>query len=948
MGITAMALTDINNSSGTVDFVNACIRKGIKPVAGMEFRQGNRLLFVCLARNPDGFNEINRFRTEVNLGKVQLSARAPGWENVFVIYPLENLPAVFRENEYAGIRPAEAGRLIKTNIPAGKRVALQPVTFDTPEDFILHQNLRAIDHNLLLNRLKPGMTATADETFPSPATLMRAFARFPEIPENSRQLLEKCNIHFDFPKNKVSFTSTRAEDFLLLEKLANEGFRYRYGENNPQAHRRLLNELEVIKNLDFAAYFLITHDIIRYAMRQGIHHVGRGSGANSLVAYCLRITDVDPMALGLYFERFMNPKRTSPPDFDIDFSWKEREQIQHYVFQRYPEGHVALLGTTVTFKKRSVYRELAKVHGLPKDETDRLAAHPEQEASAGKWQRHIHHLAQRLAGFPNQRSIHAGGILISEKPLYYFTALDLPPKGMPVTQWDMYVAEMLGFEKLDILSQRGIGHLQEAVEIITRNHRVQPDIHNMNALKTDEKTKSLLRRGETIGCFYIESPAMRGLLKKLHCDDYKTLVAASSIIRPGVARSGMMREYIRRFHHPQNFKYLHPVFREQLGETYGVMVYQEDVLKVCHHFAGLDLADADILRRAMSGKYRGKAEFLRIKNKFFEKSRKQGHPDKIIAEVWRQIESFAGYSFSKAHSASYAVESFQSLFLKAHFPMDFMVAVINNFGGFYPTWVYFNELRRLGGDIHLPCVNHSRQKTGLRGNRIFIGFTHIKGIEKKTVARILSSREEKGPFRSLADFVHKVEPGLEQLILLIRTGALRFTGKNKPELLWEAHFSAKADTGRTTGSTLFDTTQKSFSLPRLATSKTEDAYDELELLGFPVSLNWFDLLQTRFRGEIYAGEMMQFAGKTVRMLGLLVTIKNVRTQRNETMHFATFIDARGEMFDTIHFPPALKRYPFRGNGIYLLLGKVTEEFNYATLEVQKMAKMPLTPDPRES
>jgi DNA polymerase III alpha subunit len=585
------------------------------------------------------------------------------------------------------------------------------------------------------------------------------------------------------------------------------------------------------------------------------------------------------------------------------------------------------------------------VHGLPKEEIDRLTAYPERETAAGALQKHIGELAQRIAGFPHERSIHAGGVLISEKPIFFSTALDLPPKGLPVTQWDMYTAEKLGFEKWDILSQRGIGHIQEAVEIIRKNHGVTIDIHQTEQFKTDEKARSLLRNGETIGCFYIESPAMRSLLKKLHCDDYLTLVAASSIIRPGVARSGMMRKYIERFHHPESFRYLHPVLKEQLHETYGVMVYQEDVLKVCHHYAGLDLADADILRRAMSGKYRGKQEFLRIKDKFFEKSRAKGRPEKVTREVWRQIESFAGYSFSKAHSASYAVESFQSLYLKAHFPLEFMVAVINNFGGFYPTWVYFNEIRRLGGRIHLPCVNRSSVKTGINGKDVFMGFIHIKGLERRIMERIVSERKAGGNFTGLEDFVRRVTPGIEQLTLLIRAGALRFTGKNKPQLLWESHMQIKSAETSPETLRLFPSEPKKFRLPPLESNTLQDAKDETELLGFPVSLSLFDLLQTRFRGEIKAAEMAEKNGKTVRMTGWLVTRKHVRTQRNDIMDFATFLDDRGDMFDTVHFPATLKKYPFRGNGIYLLSGQVVTEFGYASLRVEKMAKLPLKPDP---
>ena len=232
----------------------------------------------------------------------------------------------------------------------------------------------------------------------------------------------------------------------------------------------------------------------------------------------------------------------------------------------------------------------------------------------------------------------------------------------------MYLAEDIGFEKLDILSQRGIGHIKDAAEIIYKNKGVKIDVHEVEKFKKNEKVQQQLKSGDTIGCFYIESPAMRGLLKKLHCQDYLTLVAASSIIRPGVASSGMMKEYISRFHQPNGFKYLHPVMEEQLKETFGVMVYQEDVLKVGHFFGGLDLADADVLRRMMSGKSRNKKHLNEIADKYYAHCKHAGYSDTLAKEVWRQIESFAGYSFSKAHSASYAVESFQSLYLKTFFP----------------------------------------------------------------------------------------------------------------------------------------------------------------------------------------------------------------------------------------------------------------------------------------
>ncbi len=949
--VEALALTDINNSSGTIDFVKACREKGIKPIGGMEFREGDELLFTALARNNEGFRELNEYMSTINLGEQEHSETAPDFPNAYVIYPFgKKLSRRLKANEFTGVKPSQARKLIAAaKEELLKMVVFQPVSFQDEQNFYLHKNLRAIDHNLLLSHLTPAMHAAPDEHFLPEGTFRRAFGSYPAVLQNTRNLLDDCRIDFDFDniKNKKTFTGSRYDDKVLLEKLARDGFKYRYGSKSKLAETRLNSELAVIHKLGFSAYFLITWDIIRYSMSRGFYHVGRGSGANSVVAYCLKITDVDPIELNLYFERFINPKRSSPPDFDIDYSWKDRDEVQDYIFKRYGKKHTALLGTSVTFKGKSIFRELGKVHGLPKEEIDRLTRNPAAEKNSNAITRHIHSLAEMMAGFPNQRSIHAGGILISEEPITCYTALDLPPKGLPTTQWDMYVAESIGFEKLDILSQRGIGHINDAVELVRKNQGISIDIHRVEKFKTDPKIKAQLRKAETNGCFYIESPATRGLLKKLQCSDYLTLVAASSIIRPGVAKSGMMKEYIYRFHNPDKFEYIHPVMKEQLEETYGVMVYQEDVLKVCHHFAGLDLADADVLRRAMSGKYRGRQEFQRIVDKFFENCRARGYPEHITREVWRQIESFAGYSFSKAHSASYAVESFQSLYLKAYFPLEFQVAVINNFGGFYHSWVYFNEARRQGGRLHLPCVNRSSYKTGIRGSDIFIGFIHVAGLESRLSKGIAEERNAGGDFHDLEDFIRRMVPGTGQLILLVRVNAFRFTGKSKSQLLWDAYLLLNNAPKQPKVPRLFENRRKHFKLPQLEHNPLEDAYDEIELLNFPVSMTWFDMLQTSFRGEITAAEMNSRVGSRLRMLGLLVTIKYVKTVKGELMHFGTFLDHRGEMFDTVHFPPSLKDYPFRGEGIYLLLGRVTEEFGYASLEVDKMAKMPFRSDPRE-
>ncbi|MEO5890114.1 MAG: hypothetical protein ABIQ31_07670 [Ferruginibacter sp.] len=465
--------------------------------------------------------------------------------------------------------------------------------------------------------------------------------------------------------------------------------------------------------MDFCAYFLITWDIIRYSMGRGYYHVGRGSGANSTVAYCLRITDVDPLELDLYFERFLNSQRTSPPDFDIDFSWDQREDVQDYIFKRYGTQYTALLGTMTTFKDRSIIREIGKVMGLPKNEIDGFTNPVLQSVNRDNPTfKKIMAIYRLMSDMPNQRSIHAGGVLISEEPITYYTALDLPPKGMPTVQWDMYEAEQIGLDKYDILSQRGIGHIKETVRLVEQNHNRRIDVHDVKAFMKDLVINQRLKSGNTIGCFYIESPAMRQLLTKLVCDSYLVLVAASSIIRPGVASSGMMGSYIKFHHEPDQVVYLHPVMKEQLRETYGIMVYQEDVLKICIHFAGMDGTDADILRRGMSGKYRSKTEFDRLVEHFFEGAKKLDRLEEVVTEVWRQVSSFAGYSFSKAHSASFAVESYQSLFLKTYYPREFMVGVLNNYGGFYSRWLYVHELQK-ARRCHSSSLRQRQRSSGI-------------------------------------------------------------------------------------------------------------------------------------------------------------------------------------------------------------------------------------------
>lgn len=1083
-GVHAFALTDIGSTAGIPDFVRLAPKYGIRPVAGIEFRQGSQALYVGLARNNLGFRQLNELLSPHLLDGEPLpmqplslralakrcSARCEATEeprrteapDAFFILPLATPLRELHPNEFIGVRPAELTRLPFSpwmKHPE-KLVAWLPVTFPQatgPVPFNTHRLLRTVARNTLLSQLPNEELAAPDEHFRTPAEVRRIYRDFPALVRNAECLLEQCSIAFDgSDKTPKVFGASAAQDREALHRLAREGLRRRYPQLSRKVVARLHHELDVIERMGFISYFLINHDIVRYAQSRGFFHVGRGSGANSLVAYCLGITDVDPIELNLYFERFISTARKKPPDFDIDFSWKDRDEVFRYIFDKYngPFGsaqgagtsgiHAAQVATYTTFQWRGAVRELGKALGLPPAEIDALSegrsyyggGRPSELVRSGHADRvatAVVRYAQRIIGMPHQFGIHVGGILVSEEPITSYSALHRPPKGFPVVQFSLLEAEDLGLHKFDILSQRGLGHIRDAVELVGGMARpegdqgactVDPmgrpnrrpvasgeaaiDIHAIPRFKQDPAIKQLLRTGDTVGCFYVESPAMRMLLKKLKVEDYLTLVAASSIIRPGVAESGMMREYILRHNDPERVRRAPKELLEIMPDTYGVMVYQEDVLKVAHHYAGLSLEEADILRRGMTARFRERPEFKAVEEKFFSNCKAMGRPDEQAREVWRQIESFASFSFAKGHSASYAVESYQSLWLKAHYPLEFLVAVANNFGGFYSTEFYLHEAKRHGAVVEAPCVNVSEELCVLvrvvscqlpvdrepdnqqptTDNRIYLGLANIKSLSAETVQLILHERKRRGPFTGLEDLLHRVPLPLEQARILIRTGALRFTGRSKPQLLWDLtllHTGKEPAHAERNRLDLFITKVEDPALPELHHYPLADAYDELELLGFPLC-DPFTLVEVdsgqcpparpphdsaqALRAEVpllepegrslstvragpyeatvylLASEMAAHIGRRVTMLGYMVHIKSTTTAHGQRMSFGSFIDTAGDLWDSTQFPAVAARYPFRGRGVYRLTGIVEEEFGHCALRTQSVEKLPWKPDPR--
>jgi DNA polymerase-3 subunit alpha len=969
------ALTDINCTSGLIDYARICSKKNLPCAIGIDFRNGAEQMFVSIAKNNEGFYEINQFLSAHLHEEKEYESVAPAWQNCFVIYPFKRtlqkdaVPNELRENEYIGIRLQDIPRLRFSSWAKQphKLVLMQTMSFRHKRDFNAHRLLRAIDNNTLLSKLPKTEEGSPEEVYMSKQQVLEKLEEYSFLFTQSEDLLKQCSIDFDFAqlhghKNQQSYTGNEERDYQLLIDLCSQGLNYRYPELANMAYelhyekleqlkehdneilKRIGKELGIIREKGFVSYFLINWDITRYAREKGYFYVGRGSGANSVVAYLLCITDVDPIELDLYFERFINLFRQNPPDFDIDFSWKEREDITQYIFQRFPNA--ALLGAFVTFQYSAVVRELGKVFGLPKHEIDMLSDGKFKADQLDSMHQLVLYYSRFLHDFPNYVSIHSCGVLITEKPTHYYGATFMPPKGFATVQFDMHQAEDIGINKLDILSQRGLSKIKETLDIIAYNQPDAPeiDIHNVKQFKQDERCNYLLQTAQAIGCFYVESPAMRMLLTKLRTHNYIGLVAASSVIRPGVASSGMMRAFILRERQPERRLDAPQALLDLMPETYGVMVYQEDVIKVAHYYAGLSLGEADVLRRGMSGKFRGREEFERAALRFYEGALEQGHHPDMVREVWRQVESFAGYAFAKGHSASYAVESYQCLFLKAYYPLEYMVACINNYGGFYKTEFYVHEARMHGASVEGPCVNTSLNEAVILGNTIVMGFQFIKSLEQQVVAELLKARCD-GPFASLDDFIDRVPISLEQCVLLARMNAFRFTGIPKKELLWQIHFRLHHQKPEVHTPLLFKPNHVNLALPPLEHHWLEDAYDELELLGFTLC-NPFHLLAEEVEQENFASEFKNKIGQTVATIGYLVTLKPTRTSNGKAMFFGTFIDRHGHFIDSVHFPPAAEKHPVSGWGLFLLVGKVMEEFDAISLEVEYVRRLKLLSDPR--
>jgi len=861
LGYPALALADRQAMYGAIPFYEAARAAGLRPILGHELSTGSGAAeesALVLARNLAGYRTLCRLATAQQLAGCTSSTEGcrgqakpghdprfvarPSWpglrpdhgapsfdlpsalarwhESVFVIALSARILPKLRgpvpdESLFAGLAlyGDRSNRLEQDGLARAARqfrvplVAAPEVAFHTPSRHGIHRILRATAAGRLAAEIPLRNLAHPKAHLRPPGEMIELYRSCPEALAAAEAIADACRLELPlgghtFPSFPLPEGCTAATH---LARLAIDGLARRHGRPRPEARRRLDYELTVIEQLGFTPYFLIAWDIARFAREQGIPIVARGSAANSLVVYALGLSNVDPLAYDLYFERFLNPARTDCPDIDLDVCWRRRDLVIDYIYKKYGDGHVAMLATHTTYQAKSAFRDVAKACGLPPREVDRLTKLlPSYGASSLRdaiasfpecrtfpldrpGMADILHVSELLDGYPRHLGVHVGGVVIADRPLTDYAPLQRAAKGVLITQYDMGPIERLGLVKMDILAQRSLSIIEDTCHMVEANHGVQVCLDKI--ADGDALTAETLRQGRTIGCFQIESPGMRNLLKMIRAADCRDVIHALSLIRPGPASSGMKERFVRRRLGEEPLVWADPRLEELLGETYGVMLYQEDVLKVAHRLAGFPLEKADHLRKAMT-KNRSGHNMLPLREEFVRGVLAGGGSRELAESLWEQIANFAGYSYCKAHACTYGQISYQTVWLKSRWPAEFLAAVLANQAGYYEQREYLEEARRWGVPIRPPDVNSSDVECVARREEndssvvLRVGLRHVRSLTAHHAAQLVHERRRGGPYRSLDDLLLRVDLSREETENLIRGGALASLGRTQPELLW--------------------------------------------------------------------------------------------------------------------------------------------------------------------
>jgi len=968
-GIPALALTDHLSLSGAVEFYVACKKTGIKPILGLELDLSlpQRLLssrtratqgpLIVLAQNHNGWSNLCRLSSAIltedeNACTVELLQKnnsdlicltggvrslihrfSAAGDDTSVVAILTELKEIFRDRLYVEIPPSTA-----------QQTASQPLLLQTADRlkvplaaahniYYLDPRKEQLQRTLTAIRLNMPRTSVPAETCAPPGSFWMSPNEFSVHYRNLQpalagltEIVERCNL--DLALGKTHFPVLNFEDgqtaLEVLRKKALEGAKKLYGELSDPLSNRIDQELAVIAERGYEPIFLIVEEIMAFTRKTGIPTSSRGSAASSLVAHCLGITSPDPLRLNLYFERFLNPARTTPPDIDTDICSRGRETVIEHVFDQYGRERVAMVATINRFRPRSALGEAAKAHGLKPSEIRSLTQnlphhyfgahrserdHPFDEISR-KYQQPrdqaIFADAAALLDLPRHLSVHAGGLVISPGPM-----IDRVPvqssgvKGTLITQFDLSSIEHMGLVKIDLLGIRGLTVLGDVAGQIYSWQR--KDYHNpLDVLETipeqDPATADLVASGKTVGCFQIESPGMRATLMDIRARNIPDIIAALALFRPGPLKGGLRDAFVRRHKGLEPVQHIHPALGPLLTETYGVILYQEQVLRIAHELGGLSLAESDLLRRAMSHFDPGK-EMQKLKGKFIAGAgERHGVPLDTAEQIWQLMASFAGYGFPKAHAASYAVVAWRAAWCKAHFPAEFLAAVLANWGGYYSQQVYLSEARRLKLTLRPPHINHSGAEFKAaypQGEPVlYMGLDQVRGLTRRTQQQIIRNR----PFYSLNDFILRADPRLQEAENLVKVGALEGLGAI-PALL----SALEKGIWRSGQPSLFSLTPNDFSGEDWSLTQKLDA--QIELLGIGVDAHPLERYQQQIQaaGVVSTLQAVERIGQPVRVAGIRQSIHRSRTAHGEVMAFLSIEDQEG-MLDLVVFPGVYRRF----------------------------------------
>jgi error-prone DNA polymerase len=974
LGLPALALTDHDAVYGAPRFIQAARKHGLRPLLGAELTLSGNHHLTLLVENEAGWHNlcylISRARHAMSKGEAML----PEQELVGCTNGLIALSgcrrgriarALLGNDRQAAVSAARRYRelfgqekfwieLQRHFLPGEERllarltaladylqlgcVATNNVHYATQERHRLQDVLVCIRHLTTLDKAGQGggpRRFNSEYYLKSGGQMAALFPDQPQALANAARLAERC--HFDLQYGLQDLphfpTPHGMSSGAYLRRLCEEGLAGRYHQAAAAARRQLAHELTVIEKAGLANYFLIVWDIVRFARSQGIRCQGRGSAANSLVAYLLYISPIDPLVHDLVFERFLSAERQVIPDIDIDFDAQRREEVIQYIYQKYGEAHTAMACTFVTYRARSAVRDIGKALDLPPEIVaaaaqalenttsirEAIAAGaqraPQLEAGQQRPLEMLLDLCRQIEGFPRHLGIHSGGMIITGVPL--MGRVPTEPATMPdrvVVQWDKEGLEDAGLVKMDILGLRMLSALTESAALVAESTGEAPDLDRLSF--DDPAVFEMIGQADTVGVFQVESRAQAQMLPRFKPKCFNDLVVAISLIRPGPIQGNMVHPYLRRRLELEPVTYAHPLLEPALAETMGVILFQEQVLKVARDLAAFTPGQGERLRRALGSKRAGE-EIERLHTDFVAGAGRQGVGAEVAEAVFDQLRAFGGYSFPKSHAAAFAVIVYQSAWLKHYHFIPFYTALLNNQPmGFWTPAVLVNEIRRRGLRVLPVDLHHSQPACTVEAGSVRLGFNYVKGLREAHIERLLAARAER-PFSSLADFYRRVRPGRQVAENLILTGAMDGWGLPRRQLLWELGTLRPQEDALD-----LDFSLEAVELPAL--TPAEAMLGEQEVLGLSTGdhimafyRRWLDE-----RGILGTQGLSRCQnGQRVRLAGLVVVHQSPPTAKGH--HFITLEDEDG-MMNIVVRPKVYERYRrvLRGSRLLAFEGMV--------------------------